>query len=479
MRYLLMLFTLSVSIGLAAPQDGAAGTDDARKLREQLESQDARIEELRKEIAEQSKTLKELAAKTDAQTAKPESVSKGLGGFQFSGDFRLRLDAQVRSANETAFPLQNVRSRYRVRLNIDKQIDPRFKFHFQLSTGALNNGLTNDQDMAGLTTKHPFSISEAYVKFQPTENITLRGGRMDEVFADNMRFLWDDDVRFNGFDQTARVPFGRNDAGFKSIEFRMSEYILTNPAVYILSSSSPYVNAGYEVGQKVRDSILFHPGVVLKGELTPAWSHQVVGGVEIYRNPNQIQLASTTSGYPVLVNGAIGIVLSSAPGGTGNGTTASGGAIYSADDYHVAHLGYRIERKGVRIAGREMPLFFDFQAARNMGADALRDSVMASVNLGSVKKAGDVRALYQFAIKDANSMISQFTDDDLGTGSGVNVAVHGFRVDVGLTRFLQLQNLLFVQHQRRTSNPSGQFFVPLQAGANATFRYLGQLAFTF
>ncbi|MEN6534731.1 MAG: putative porin, partial [Bryobacteraceae bacterium] len=271
MRYLLMLFTLSVSIGLAAPQDGAADSDEARKLREQLASQDARIEELRKEIAEQSKTLKELAAKTEVQAAKTESVSKGLGGFQFSGDFRLRLDAQVRSANEVAAPLQNVRGRYRVRLNIDKQIDPRFKFHLQLSTGALNNGLTNDQDMAGLTTKHPFSISEAYAKFQPTENITLRGGRMDEVFADNMRFLWDDDVRFNGFDQTMKVPFGHNSLGFNSIEFRMSEYILTNPAVYILSSTSPYVSAGYEVGQKVRDSMLFHPGVVLKGELTPAW----------------------------------------------------------------------------------------------------------------------------------------------------------------------------------------------------------------
>jgi len=76
-------------------------------------------------------------------------------------------------------------------------------------------------------------------------------------------------------------------------------------------------------------------------------------------------------------------------------------------------------------------------------------------------------------------MISQFTDDDLGTGAGVNLAVHALRFDLGLTRFLQWQTLVFLQHERRASNPSEQFFVPLGRGANETVRYLGQLAFTF
>jgi hypothetical protein len=61
----------------------------------------------------------------------------------------------------------------------------------------------------------------------------------------------------------------------------------------------------------------------------------------------------------------------------------------------------------------------------------------------------------------------------------VNVAVHAVRVDLGLTRFMQWQNLVFFQQQRRASNPSEQLFVPLAPGANQTVRYLGQLAFTF
>jgi hypothetical protein len=38
---------------------------------------------------------------------------------------------------------------------------------------------------------------------------------------------------------------------------------------------------------------------------------------------------------------------------------------------------------------------------------------------------------------------------------------------------------LFIQNQRRASNPAEQFFVPLQRGANTTFRYQAQLAFAF
>ena len=126
-----------------------------------------------------------------------------------------------------------------------------------------------------------------------------------------------------------------------------------------------------------------------------------------------------------------------------------------------------------------MPFFVDFQALRNVGAGRLRDAMMASANLGQVRQFGNVRFLYQYAIKDANSIIAQFTDDDLGTGATTNIAVHALRFDLGLTRALQWQNLFFIQNARRANDPAAQFFVPVQRGANTTYRYLGQLAFTF
>jgi Putative porin len=429
-------------------------------------------------LSSQATTVTQGAEKkvvvVSAESEKPVNALS-VGGFKFSGDFRFRLDMQARSGNEIAPPLQNVRSRYRVRLNVDKEIDRMFNFHLQLSTGPYNVGTTNDQDFAGTVAKHPFSVAEAYVDFHPNSKISLRGGRMEQVFADNMRFLWDDDVRFNGFQQVIKLPINADN----SLEFRAGEYWLSNPNVAILSATSPFIAAGFEQGQKVRDTNLFHPGIVLNLSGGGPWRHKFGGDVQIYRNPNEIQLASTANGFPVLVSPALGLALSGPMSAAGNATTTPGGAIYTAPDFHIARAYYRIEHKGVKMGEREMPLWFDFQVSRNFGAGFLRDAVMGSVNLGNVKKAGDLRFLYQYAIKDANSIISQFTDDDLGTGTGVNLAVHAMRFDVGLTRFLVWQNLFFIQHARRSNNPAELFFVPLQEGANTTFRYLGQLAFSF
>jgi hypothetical protein len=102
---------------------------------------------------------------------------------------------------------------------------------------------------------------------------------------------------------------------------------------------------------------------------------------------------------------------------------------------------------------------------------------MATLNLGDVRKRGDLRFMYIFSNKQANSMISQFTDDDLGNGTGVNTRVNHFRIDLGLSRFIQVQNLLFVQDPIAANRPGFSVLIP--KGANTTFRYQGQLAFSF
>lgn len=69
------------------------------------------------------------AAKAEALSGKVDGILKSVGGFQFSGDFRYRTDVAVRSGNSAAGPVQNIRARYRLRFNIDKELDPRFRFH--------------------------------------------------------------------------------------------------------------------------------------------------------------------------------------------------------------------------------------------------------------------------------------------------------------------------------------------------------------
>jgi hypothetical protein len=460
--------------------------EEVTALRNLVENQQRQIEELRAAIQPPSvaqpvptSTLvqRETAQPIEDLTKKVETLSTNLNGFKFSGDFRLRADVQARTGNAVAPPLQNIRGRYRLRFNVDKDIDSKFRFHLQLSTGPYNVETTNDQDMAGLVVKDAFAIAEGYVDYKANSHISLRAGRMEEIFADNSRFLWDDDVRFNGFHQTVSVPLGSK--AFKTLEFRAAEYLLTNPNTPILAATSPFVSAGYVPGQKVRAANLFHDGFVLSGDLGDRWTHQATADIQLYRNQNQIQLASTAAGFPVVINNSVGFALSGPISAVGNATTTPGGAIYTATHYQIARVAYRLSNRGVKMGRRDMPFYFDFQVARNVGTSQLRDAMMATFNIGAIKQFGDVRFLYQYAIKDANSIIAQFTDDDLGTSSTTNIAVHGLRFDFGLTRTLQWQNLLFIQNAKSPNNPAQQFFVPVPQGANTTYRYLGQLAFTF
>jgi len=330
-----------------------------------------------------------------------------------------------------------------------------------------------------MNAKHPFSVAEARVDFHPHKNFSMRGGRMPEVFRRRTRFVWDDDVRFNGFQQIARLPLADGPLGLKSVEFRAGEYLLSNPNITVLPASSPLVAAGFQPGKKVRDAALFHPGFFAEGSLGGRWKHEVTSDVQLFRNPHQIQLASLASGYPVLINPALGVSLSGPINELGSATCTPDRTRYYAPHYQIVHLGYRLQRDGWMLRGREVPVWLDVRLARNVGAGKLRDAGLVGANVGDIRRAGDVRFLHEYFIKDANSLLPQFTDDDVGTGSGVNIAVHGMRFDLGLARFLQWENLLFVQHQRRASNPAENLFVPLPRGANPTFRFLSQLNFSF
>ena len=104
---------------------------------------------------------------------------------------------------------------------------------------------------------------------------------------------------------------------------------------------------------------------------------------------------------------------------------------------------------------------------------------MAGFSFGQEARLGDMQIQYQYFRKPANAFVSQFTDDDVGSGSGVNVKTHEIRVNFGLTRFLAWENRLYIQNGISVNNPAINFFVPLQQGYNTQFRVHSQFVFTF
>src|SRR4029078_12765014 len=152
----------------------------------------------------------------EQRLAKVENQALKIGPLKVSGDFRLRWDGTFRSATDPTDPpvqhVQNSRARYRFRLNLDTDLYPTLSFHSQLATGPINNPLTLDQDFTAVTARHPFFISEAWVDYHPIKEVNLQAGRVVEVFADNSRFLFDDDVRFNGFNERYVKSLKKNSA---------------------------------------------------------------------------------------------------------------------------------------------------------------------------------------------------------------------------------------------------------------------------
>lgn len=423
----------------------------------------------------------------DDRVKKLEDQVRKIGPFRFSGDFRLRFDGTFRKAEPNPpagfapiTHVQNVRMRYRLRLNFDTDIDSKFSFHGQLATGALTTGLSADQDFAAVGIRHPLFINEAWIDYHPNSAIQLQAGRVQGIFADNLKFLFDDETRFNGFNEKYVFTFKNNGAKFSSLELRAGQYILSNPNVAIVTPGSPLAQAGAIIGSTGRSSNLFHQGVLVNQKYNDRWSSQWGGDIQLYRNPNQIQLASTANGVALIVNNTIGLMLAGPMAGTGTATTTPGGAIYTAPSFKVARFTWRLNWAGFNSGGRAYPLTFNFQAARNVGISLPeRDAMLASIQIGRIVNRGDMSFLYVFARKGANSMISQVTDDDLGTISGVNNRTHYFRFEYGLTKKITWQSLLYIQNELRNSGDFPNFFVPLNAFTPRQYRVQQQLAFSF
>ncbi|MDQ2921410.1 MAG: putative porin [Acidobacteriota bacterium] len=512
------------SSAATAPEVSGSNTDDRlRALEEELRQQNKSLTEMRAIIAEQQRVIDILSAKatsaepktegqrataTGAMVADPSSPAPAaqaqtptleervkkvenkvlaIGPFRLSGDFRLRFDGIFRKADPTppaGFAAlthqQNARMRYRLRLNLDTDIDSLLSFHSQLATGPINNPLTMDQDFGETTTRHPFFISEAWVDFHPNKAIQLQAGRVQEVFADNSRFLFDDDIRFNGFNEKYNLALKHNGLKVSSLEFRAGQYIFSNPNVAIVTAGSQLAQAGAVVGSTGRSSNLFHQGLLLNQKFNDLWSSQFGGDVQLYRNANQIQLASTANGVALIVQNGLGLALSGPLTGTGNATTTSGGAIYTARNFQIARLTYRLNWAGFQAGGRAYSVTFNIQAARNVGVGIKeRDALLASLQIGKVAQRGDMAFLYVFSTKGANSIISQVTDDDLGTGSGVNIRTSHFRFDYGLAKKVTLQSLLYFQRELRNSGDFPNFFVPLNAFTPRQYRLQEQIVFSF
>ena len=428
---------------------------------------------------------------TDALQKAIDAINSNLRGFRLSGDLRFRTDVLVRDKN-TDFPVtdnrstpqQRARERYRVRLNVDKDLFFSEKSdralahaHVQLATDPFNNPNTMDSDFTGITTRAPISIAEAFVDFMPLKSLTFRIGRTPELYADNRQFVYDDDIRLNGFHEAYRWTGKKN--GF-FVQLAAAQYILTEPNIQVVPAGSPFLAAGYKVGQRVPSSNLFDQGITVGSNLGKKWSHNETLNYFAIREPNQLALAATNNGAALFAtSGVVGSTLISNLPETGNPTTTPGGATFFASQFHVIRGAFNLNYSGSQWMGHNFPFQLFLQGTHNRGASIDQNGYMLGASIGQTARLGDVQLQYQYFYKPGNAFISTLTDDDVGSGAGVNVKTQQLRVNFGLTRFLAWENRLYIQRGISVNNPAINYFLPLQQGYNTQYRLHSQFVFTF
>ncbi len=230
-------------------------------------------------------------------------------------------------------------------------------------------------------------------------------------------------------------------------------------------------------GQRVPSSGFFDQGITIGSNLGKKWSHNETVNFFAVREPNQIQLASV-NGAGFTNNPVVGATLTSNLGETGNATTTSGGAIYFSG-FKVVREAFNLNYSGSTVHNHNVPFALFLQATQNTDTSVASKAYMLGASFGQTTRPGDIQFQYQYFYKPANAFVSQFTDDDIGTGSGVNLKGHEIRLNFGLTRFLAWENRFYIQKGIALNNPAINFFVPLQAGYNTQVRIHSQFVFTF
>jgi hypothetical protein len=482
--------SLLILAGAAVPCTAAGQRDQIRILQSQVERLTTAVSSLQDRVRQLEKTPPlQVAAVSQrpipAVPTPPPVTEQNAGRFAVNGQFRLFFDSITRPAGGDAPRVSNIRGRYLVHVDVDAKLHRALSLHTRLSTGPLNNPLTDIQDFGGGLVKHSLMLAEAYVDYHPNANLRFQGGRVDNPFNDKTAFLFDQDARFNGTTELFTLP----KIGGTRIQLMAGQYTFTNPNFPEILPGNPstgatatpsqgFLAAGAVPGTQPRASQLFHQGVMIQSDSSGAFTQQAGFDLQLYRNPNQLRLMSTPGGI-FLIGSSIGINPSSPVPSSGNATTTPGGAELTAPAYRIGHVSYTLAHRGVSMFDHSVPVSVNLQLARNFVGASDRNAFAIIGSAGRSRERGDVRVQYGFYRKQANSLIGEVTENDIGIGGDVNMQANAVRIEYTLHRGILFANNFITTKWLKDSNPQAHFFVPLGASVPLQFRYQGMLIFRF
>lgn len=221
-------------------QKGLLTEAEAKALLQEMQKESARQTQTIKDTAQEA--AKETAQKTVKDEVKTVKLPSWVEKIKFAGDFRLRYQPQNKELDNGSTD-DRWRARYRWRFGAT--IDPveKWQLGFRLASGSGDPRSTN-QTLTNNFEKPQVRIDLAYVQFQPWEWMKVSGGQIRNPLWNAKDLLWDTDITPEGVAAQFKYKFNSMFTGF------------LNPAWFLLTESNH--------GTGTPNMFILQPGIYVK-----------------------------------------------------------------------------------------------------------------------------------------------------------------------------------------------------------------------
>ena len=139
--------------------------------------------------------------------------------IQFGGDFRSRYEGFYQTDREARH-----RTRFRLRLRIDTQINADTRLQIQIASGDPGTPVSTNQTFTSFFRPKPFNLDRANIRYNPGGSaLTLAMGKFGSPMT-RTQMVWDDDLNFEGgYEQVAWELSDRVDVTLLALQTAANE----------------------------------------------------------------------------------------------------------------------------------------------------------------------------------------------------------------------------------------------------------------
>lgn len=371
LRVILAAALLALALAPLRAQDGPADmAGKIKKLEEHIAAQQVLLEELKRAMedqkAETTSEIKKTATEVAQKEVAKETKNRGLTGWKFGGDVRLRYEGTYYDEN-SSFQDRN-RERIRLRFKVSRNIGWGVTGVFQLASGMGYDPTSTNQTLTDSFDRKDVWIDQAYLTWTPDIQdhfFTFGGGKFANCWV-STPMVWDTDVNPEGFYERFSHKWG-------AIE--------------------PYVTLGQMM---IRENSSKQDAYVLAYQ----------GGATI--KVDKVSLGFNLAYYDYA---RYDINYKYANGNTTSGTSPN--TYLNAGDFDVLDFLAQFKYEGFKY-----PVDFFVDYAQNLGASgpyADEDTAWSvGGGIGQNKKQKDWSVTYRYAHIEPNAVVGAFADSDFG-----------------------------------------------------------------